>query len=119
MIVQFRNEKVSNHGSIPITVDCNVVGFIAFEEGFHQPIKRIKQVLKIEVNKERIRYILQFFFDKGENASQAAEILNGVHDADTVTANYEQVWFRRFRSGIFDVKVAPHLSSKMSIKSQK
>ncbi|GFV17339.1 hypothetical protein TNCV_2275691 [Trichonephila clavipes] len=32
MIVQFRNEKVSNHGSIPITIDCNVVAFIVFEE---------------------------------------------------------------------------------------
>ncbi|GFV69904.1 transposable element Tcb2 transposase [Trichonephila clavipes] len=31
-IVQFRNEKVSNHGSIPITIDCNVVAFIVFEE---------------------------------------------------------------------------------------
>ncbi|GFV76981.1 hypothetical protein TNCV_690511 [Trichonephila clavipes] len=31
---------------------------------------------------------------KGENASQVAEILNGVYDADTVTANYEQFWFR-------------------------
>ncbi|GFV01695.1 uncharacterized protein TNCV_3050881 [Trichonephila clavipes] len=28
----FRNEKVSNHGSIPITIDCNVVAFIVFEE---------------------------------------------------------------------------------------
>ncbi|GFX90340.1 uncharacterized protein TNCV_3849151 [Trichonephila clavipes] len=44
MIVQFRNEKVSNHGSIPIPIDCNVVAFIVFEEGFHQPIKRTKQV---------------------------------------------------------------------------
>ncbi|GFT14339.1 uncharacterized protein LOC103524116 [Trichonephila clavipes] len=43
MIVQFRNDKVSNHGSIPITIDCNVVAFIVFEEGFHQPIKRTKQ----------------------------------------------------------------------------
>ncbi|GFT31591.1 transposable element Tcb1 transposase, partial [Trichonephila clavipes] len=43
MIVQFRNEKVSNHGSIPITIDCNVVAFIVFEEGFHQPIKCTKQ----------------------------------------------------------------------------
>ncbi|GFU81940.1 hypothetical protein TNCV_2537491 [Trichonephila clavipes] len=43
MIAQFRNEKVSNHGSIPITIDCNVVAFIVFEEGFHQPIKRTKQ----------------------------------------------------------------------------
>ncbi|GFW00469.1 uncharacterized protein TNCV_693081 [Trichonephila clavipes] len=30
--IQFRNEKVSNHGSIPITIDCNVVAFIVFEE---------------------------------------------------------------------------------------
>ncbi|GFS98620.1 hypothetical protein TNCV_2987461 [Trichonephila clavipes] len=44
MIVQFRNEKVSNHGSIPITIDCNVVAFIVFEEGFHQPVKRTKQL---------------------------------------------------------------------------
>ncbi|GFX40100.1 uncharacterized protein TNCV_4317361 [Trichonephila clavipes] len=40
---QFRNEKVSNHGSIPITIDCNAVAFIVFEEGFHQPINRTKQ----------------------------------------------------------------------------
>ncbi|GFX26246.1 uncharacterized protein TNCV_948461 [Trichonephila clavipes] len=46
MIVQFRNEKVSNHGSIPITIDCNVVAFIVFEEGFHQPIKRTKQSIE-------------------------------------------------------------------------
>ncbi|GFW55237.1 hypothetical protein TNCV_116231 [Trichonephila clavipes] len=39
-----RNEKVSNHGSIPITIDCNVVAFIVLEEGFHQPIKRTKQL---------------------------------------------------------------------------
>ncbi|GFW83016.1 hypothetical protein TNCV_4604431 [Trichonephila clavipes] len=42
------------------------------------------------------------FFDKDENASQAAEIVNGVYSANTVTANYVQFWFRRFRSGIFD-----------------
>ncbi|GFV63143.1 putative DD41D transposase [Trichonephila clavipes] len=42
MIVQFRNEKVSNHVSTPIIIDCNVVAFIVFEEGFHQPIKRTK-----------------------------------------------------------------------------
>ncbi|GFV50804.1 hypothetical protein TNCV_4237591 [Trichonephila clavipes] len=49
MIVQFRNDKVSNHGSIPITIDCNVVAFIAFEEGFHQPIKRTKQSVFLDV----------------------------------------------------------------------
>ncbi|GFX06453.1 hypothetical protein TNCV_3016871 [Trichonephila clavipes] len=49
MIVQFRNEKVSNHGLIPITIDCNVVAFIVFEEGFHQPIKRTKQSVFLDV----------------------------------------------------------------------
>ncbi|GFV39876.1 histone-lysine N-methyltransferase SETMAR [Trichonephila clavipes] len=56
----------------------------------------------MELNKEKIRYILQFFFDKGENASQVAEIANGVYGAD--------IWFRRFRSGISDVKDAPRKS---------
>ncbi|GFW85684.1 putative DD34D transposase [Trichonephila clavipes] len=41
----------------------------------------------MEVNKEKIWYILQFFFDKGENACQEAEIANGVYGPDTVTAN--------------------------------
>ncbi|GFV54495.1 histone-lysine N-methyltransferase SETMAR [Trichonephila clavipes] len=56
----------------------------------------------MEVNKEEIRYILQFFFDKGENARQAAEIVNGLYGTDTVKANYAQFWFRRFRSSIFE-----------------
>ncbi|GFU97035.1 hypothetical protein TNCV_1058981 [Trichonephila clavipes] len=54
MIVEFRNEKVSNHGSIPITIDCNVVAFIVFEEGFHQPIKRTKQSASSAKNKIRL-----------------------------------------------------------------
>ncbi|GFV03213.1 hypothetical protein TNCV_4018101 [Trichonephila clavipes] len=29
-------------------------------------------MLKMEVNKEKIRFVLQFFFDIGENASQVA-----------------------------------------------
>ncbi|GFU93743.1 histone-lysine N-methyltransferase SETMAR [Trichonephila clavipes] len=43
----------------------------------------------------------------GENVSQVAEIVHGAYGADTVTASYVQFWFRRFRSGIFDVKDAP------------
>ncbi|GFW36491.1 histone-lysine N-methyltransferase SETMAR [Trichonephila clavipes] len=64
----------------------------------------------MEVNKEKIRFCLQFFFDKGENASQVAEIVNGLYGPDTVIANYVHFWFRRFRSGIFDVKDAPRTS---------
>ncbi|GFS95126.1 hypothetical protein TNCV_2704801 [Trichonephila clavipes] len=53
MIVQFRNEKVSNHGSIPITIDCNVMAFIVFEEvrtnDSTSPIKRTKQSVFLDV----------------------------------------------------------------------
>ncbi|GFW67279.1 hypothetical protein TNCV_2698891 [Trichonephila clavipes] len=42
-----------------------------------------------------------------ENASQEAEIANDIYGIDTVTANYVQVWFRRFRSAISDFKDAP------------
>ncbi|GFY19165.1 histone-lysine N-methyltransferase SETMAR [Trichonephila clavipes] len=61
----------------------------------------------MEVNKEKFWYILQIFFDKGKNARQAAEIVNGVYSADTVTVNFVQFWFRRFHSGLFNVKDAP------------
>ncbi|GFV64725.1 histone-lysine N-methyltransferase SETMAR [Trichonephila clavipes] len=50
----------------------------------------------------------------GEKASQVAEIVNGVYGVDTVTANYVQFCFSRFRSGIFDVKGAPRASRPVS-----
>ncbi|GFU62874.1 histone-lysine N-methyltransferase SETMAR [Trichonephila clavipes] len=61
----------------------------------------------MEVNKKKNRFFLQFFFGKGKNSSQVAEFANGVYGAHTVTANYVKFWFRRFRSGIFNVKDAP------------
>ncbi|GFW90873.1 histone-lysine N-methyltransferase SETMAR [Trichonephila clavipes] len=61
----------------------------------------------MEVNKEKIWIFLPFFFDKGENASQVAEIANVNYGTNTETANYVQFGFRRFCSGIFDVKDAP------------
>ncbi|GFU29077.1 histone-lysine N-methyltransferase SETMAR [Trichonephila clavipes] len=36
-----------------------------------------------------------------------AEIANDIYGVNTETANYVQFWFRRFRSGIFDIKDAP------------
>ncbi|GFX61470.1 histone-lysine N-methyltransferase SETMAR [Trichonephila clavipes] len=54
-----------------------------------------------------LRNLTVLFTFFGENASQGAEIANGVYGVDTVTANYVQFWFCSFRSGIFDVKDAP------------
>ncbi|GFV37822.1 hypothetical protein TNCV_4210911 [Trichonephila clavipes] len=62
MIVQFRNEKVSNHGFVPITIDCNVVAFIVFEEGFHQPIKRTKQLPQLPLAWGSHQYMPCFFY---------------------------------------------------------
>ncbi|KAG5311381.1 SETMR methyltransferase, partial [Acromyrmex insinuator] len=62
---------------------------------------------KMDTSKEKIHHILQFFFDKGENASQAVENVNNVYSPDTVSNSQSQFWFRRFRSGNFDVKDAP------------
>ncbi|GFV71312.1 histone-lysine N-methyltransferase SETMAR [Trichonephila clavipes] len=61
----------------------------------------------MEVNKEKIQYLLQFFFDKGQNASQVATIVNGVYGVNTATANYVQFRFHLFHSGIFEIKDAP------------
>ncbi|GFW60934.1 histone-lysine N-methyltransferase SETMAR [Trichonephila clavipes] len=60
------------------------------------------------LNMSMTNIFLLFFFDKGESASQGAEIAHDVYGADTVTVNYAQFWFLRFRSGIFDFKDAPH-----------
>ncbi|GFT60427.1 histone-lysine N-methyltransferase SETMAR [Trichonephila clavipes] len=62
--------------------------------------------VNMEVNKEKFWYTLQCFFDKDEIVN-CDEIVDGVHGVYTVTANYVQFWFHRFRSGIFDVKDAP------------
>ncbi|GFT92582.1 histone-lysine N-methyltransferase SETMAR [Trichonephila clavipes] len=67
--------------------------------------------MKLEeiVNEVAAKTGSDFFFDKGENASQGAEIAIDIYGANTVTANYVQFWFRRFRSGIFDVKDVPRI----------
>lgn len=49
---------------------------------------------KMGINKDKMRYILPFFFDKGENSNQAAEIVNNVYSSDTVISNQSQFWLR-------------------------
>ncbi|GFX88907.1 histone-lysine N-methyltransferase SETMAR [Trichonephila clavipes] len=58
-------------------------------------------------NEHSIRSGVAAGYFPSENANQLTEIAHGVYGGNTVTANYVQFWFRRFRSGIFDVKDAP------------
>ena len=73
----------------------------------------------MDTSKEKIRYILQFLFDKGENASQAAENVNSVYGPDTVTANFANFDFVDFVLVILISKmhhIAEGQLSTMSIK---
>jgi len=70
----------------------------------------------MDTSKEKIRYILQFFFDKDENASQAAENVNSVYGSDTVSQSRA---IRRFRFGNFDVKDAPRSGRPIIEKGDK
>ena len=62
-------------------------------------------ILKMEINKEKIRYTLQYHYDKGKNAAQACEKICAIYDENTLSKS--QKWFARFRAGNFDVKNEP------------
>ena len=52
--------------------------------------KRLKWIksyflLKMEINKEKIRYILQYHYDKGKNAAQACEKIRAIYGEDTLS----------------------------------
>ena len=59
----------------------------------------------MEQNKEKIRHILQYCYDKGKNASYAANKICAVYGPDTVST--AQRWFQRFRSGAEVIEDAP------------
>ena len=62
---------------------------------------------KIDQNKEKIRYILQYHFDKGDNASQACEKICDVYGEGVVPKSAARKWLARFYSRNFDVKDVP------------
>ena len=61
----------------------------------------------MEQNKENIRHILQYYYDKGKNASHAANKICAVYGHDTVSISTAQRWFQRFRSGADVIEDAP------------
>jgi len=49
-------------------------------------------ILKIEINKEKIRYILQYHYDKGKNAAQACEKNLRYLREDTLSKSAAREW---------------------------
>ena len=57
----------------------------------------------MDQNKEKIRYTLQYHFDKGDDASQACEKDFGVYGEGALLKSAARKWFARFHSRNFDV----------------
>lgn len=55
----------------------------------------------------KLRYILQFYFDRGTSAAQAREEICALYGQDTLSKATAKRWFSRFRSGNLDVQDAP------------
>jgi len=64
-------------------------------------------VLKMNENKEEIRYILKFYYKKGKNVIQATKKICDVYGHNAILIRVAQSWFKCFQSN-FDVKNAPH-----------
>lgn len=70
---------------------------------------RVKSYISKKMSEisEKIRYILQFYYEKGKSAAQAREKICGVYGQNALSNATACRWFARFRSGNFDVKDAP------------
>ena len=44
----------------------------------------------MEINKEKIRYILQYYYDKGKNAAQACEKICAIYGEYTLSKSVAQ-----------------------------
>ncbi|KYM76732.1 hypothetical protein ALC53_12827 [Atta colombica] len=61
----------------------------------------------MEINKEKIRYILQYHYDKGKNAAQTCEQICAIYGEDILSKSAARKWFAHFRAENFDVKDEP------------
>ncbi|GFY32276.1 hypothetical protein TNCV_3557841 [Trichonephila clavipes] len=84
MIVQLRNKKVSNRGYIPITIDCNVVAFIVFEEygPMIPPAHKAHQTEKLKLSLQEALDLLQ------KLPSESSDALTDDSADKEVPANY-------------------------------
>ena len=73
----------------------------------------------MDQNKEKIRYILQYHFDKGNNASQDCKKICGVYSKGAVSKSAARKWLARYRSRNFDVKDEPRSGRPITKKSDK
>ncbi|EGI59943.1 Histone-lysine N-methyltransferase SETMAR [Acromyrmex echinatior] len=71
----------------------------------------------MEINKEKIHYILQYYYDIGKNAAQTYEKICAIYGEDTLSKSAAWKWFTRFRTENFDVKDEPRSGRPITEKS--
>ena len=74
------------------------------------------RVANIDQNKEKIWHILQYYYDKGKNASHAANKICAVYGPDTVSICTAQRWFQCFRSGAEVIEDAPRKACRRKLR---
>ncbi|EFN85429.1 hypothetical protein EAI_05538, partial [Harpegnathos saltator] len=51
---------------------------------------------KMEKSNEKLRYILQYYYDKGKNTAQACEKICATGSEGTLSKSAARKWFARF-----------------------
>jgi len=94
--------------TLDVRLKSDILTFVlTFVEPKKIEIDEVDQKLfyfEMEINKEKIRYILQYHYGKGKNAAQACEKICAIYGAKTLSKSAARKWFARFRAGNFDVK---------------
>jgi len=68
------NQQLIASATLDVHLKSDILTFVLSRKRLIS-VKWIKSyfILKMEINKEKIRYILQYHYDKGKNAAQACE----------------------------------------------
>jgi len=72
--------------TLDVRLKSDILTFILSRKRL-KSVKWIKNyfILKMQINKEKIRYILQYHYDKGKNAAQACEKIYAIYGEDTLS----------------------------------
>jgi len=67
-------------------------------------VQWLESYLRVKMEKSNVKllYILQYYYDKGKNATR--EKICAVYGEGTLSKSTARKWFARFRSGNYEVK---------------
>ena len=114
----FSSRQLLIASALDVRLKSDILTFVLSRKRL-KSVKWIKSyfILKMEINKEKIRYILQYHYDKDKNAAQVCEKICAIYGEDTLSKSTARKWFVRFHAGNFDVKDEPRSGRLITEKS--